>query len=635
MRLLNARTYEVHEFLSEEAGRDYAILSHTWGLEECTLQQMSAPGVATRKGYAKIKYCCDQALRDGLEWAWVDTCCIDKTSTAELSEAINSMFRWYRQASVCYTYLDDVTTLQDLGSCRWLTRGWTLQELIAPRDLRFYSSTWSYLGSKFELRDMLSDITTIDQSVLTTGVFDQVPVARRMSWAAKRQTTRVEDQAYSLLGIFDVNMPLLYGEGKKSFTRLQEEIMKVSDDQTLFAWGLPKTLASIGDFTTGPIAESQMHGLLADSPSDFVTTHVLLPLSMHSDMPPILFSNGVRLDTQIVTRKVRNFEYLFATISCTVQGQQRNYLGIPLLSWDTKYTARCGDIVLLPASGLDMRTGTLLIKAPTSAHTRRPLDDFAIVRVPSLTECHYLLEEVYCLPGVEYYAGNQTVRVSQQKQQHLSGPYAVLFFAPMTRSFGVQLKGQNAELHKLSSKGAHKFRRGVAAFAIVLGSDSDIRHDSWTAFVPILREACADEDFHSLLRHDEKLVQYCATKAQLKSTLADQNWGASLSTRKSHLHQLLQTRTYPIDDSYAKIWALCMCVELQVAPADLVEDAVYVCINMVASTVRHSVLLKLSDNFCDKLNNGDVIGKLLAETNYTPEWRTHFGTDRILWPTGR
>ncbi|KAI0023946.1 HET-domain-containing protein [Xylariomycetidae sp. FL0641] len=213
MRLLNSKTYEVHEFPGDDASRQYAIF-----------------------GYTKIKHCCDQARRDGLGWAWVDTCCIDKTSTAELSEAINSMFQWYRDATICYVYLSDIDNRSDIPNSRWCTRGWTLQELIAPRDMRFYSSSWEYLCSRSELLEELHSATKIEHSVLSTGVFSDICVARKMAWAANRQTTRIEDQAYSLLGIFDVNMPLLYGEGTKSFIRLQEEIIKVSDDHTLFAW---------------------------------------------------------------------------------------------------------------------------------------------------------------------------------------------------------------------------------------------------------------------------------------------------------------------------------------------------------------------------------------------------------------
>ncbi|PMD31841.1 HET-domain-containing protein, partial [Hyaloscypha variabilis F] len=214
----------------------FAILSHTWGDQECSLQNIDDPEGKSRTGYMKINNCCEQALKDGLEWAWIDTCCIDKTSSAELSEAINSMFRFYRNAAICYAYLSDVTDLSELEKSRWFTRGWTLQELVAPKEVLFYSSTWTLLGSKLEISDRVSKITNIDTQVLATGAFHHINIAGRMSWAAGRQTTRVEDLAYCLMGIFDINMPLLYGEGEKSFIRLQEEIFRVSEDPSLFAW---------------------------------------------------------------------------------------------------------------------------------------------------------------------------------------------------------------------------------------------------------------------------------------------------------------------------------------------------------------------------------------------------------------
>ncbi|KAG9242985.1 heterokaryon incompatibility protein-domain-containing protein, partial [Calycina marina] len=236
MRLIDVRKLEVKEFLNEDHVPPYAILSHTWGADECTLQAMKDADIGARAGYPKIKRCCEQAKEDGLDWAWVDTCCIDKTSTTELSEAINSMFRWYRMAKVCYAYLSDVVKIEDMPHSRWFMRGWTLQELIAPRNIVFYCESWIELGTKETLQKDISYITDIEQSVLLSGLIDKVSIARRMSWASKRETTRLEDRAYSLLRIFDVNMPLLYGEGKRAFTRLQEEIMKHSEDHSLFAW---------------------------------------------------------------------------------------------------------------------------------------------------------------------------------------------------------------------------------------------------------------------------------------------------------------------------------------------------------------------------------------------------------------
>jgi hypothetical protein len=182
---------------------------------------------------------CDQAVSEGYEYAWVDTCCIDKSSSAELQEAINSMFKWYQQAKICYAYLTDLPSGSNLSKslprCRWFTRGWCLQELIAPPEVRFFDEGWTDIGTRTSCTRLISRITRIPLGVLENSqrMYD-MPVARRMSWASTRHTTRVEDQAYCLLGLFDVNMPMLYGEGPKAFLRLQEEIMKRSSDLSIF-----------------------------------------------------------------------------------------------------------------------------------------------------------------------------------------------------------------------------------------------------------------------------------------------------------------------------------------------------------------------------------------------------------------
>lgn len=254
MRLIDVATFKLVEYHDESKLPPYAILSHTWGDSEVTFEQFQKfqnsnflirHRMKKGSGHRKIAKACQQASRDGYQYLWVDTCCIDKTSSAELSEAINSMFRWYKGSGVCYAYLDDVeagdSKLIDeakLAEAKWFTRGWTLQELIAPRRIHFYGKDWRFMGNSHALGYMLSRITGIGYTLLVSESRHLYPhsIAERMSWMASRQTTRVEDIAYSMLGIFNVNMPLLYGEGDKAFIRLQEEIMKGSRDQTLFAW---------------------------------------------------------------------------------------------------------------------------------------------------------------------------------------------------------------------------------------------------------------------------------------------------------------------------------------------------------------------------------------------------------------
>ncbi|KAK0701229.1 heterokaryon incompatibility protein-domain-containing protein, partial [Lasiosphaeris hirsuta] len=255
----------------------YAILSHTWEKAgEVTFDDMRDPQVAMAKsGWTKIERTCALAGDQGIPFVWIDTCCIDKSSSAELTKAINSMYAWYKKARVCYTYLGDLPDspngdpksrsarhqLQaDLGRCRWFNRGWTLQELIAPRVVEFYDCSWTMRGTKALLCSEISCITDIDMEVLSNKThLSTIPVARKMSWAARRQTTRVEDIAYSLLGIFDVNLPLIYGEGKKAFIRLQEAIAHSTNDLSLFAWSEDKRNAN----------RQSYYGALAQSPQQF------------------------------------------------------------------------------------------------------------------------------------------------------------------------------------------------------------------------------------------------------------------------------------------------------------------------------------------------------------------------------
>jgi hypothetical protein len=220
-----------------------------------------------------------------LEWAWVDTCCIDKKSSAELSEAINSMYAWYAEAAACYAYLSDVQTSDDVQSedsmfrrSRWFTRGWTLQELIAPRFVDFFDTTWKFVGTKLTLSNLLHEITGVSLDSLRTRGLRGISIAQKMSWAASRQTTRKEDIAYCLLGLFNVNMPLLYGEGGKAFLRLQQEIIKTSPDHTIFAWRRP-------DDTTAYRSQS----VFAASPAFFNDSFRFIP-GISQVQPTILSS---------------------------------------------------------------------------------------------------------------------------------------------------------------------------------------------------------------------------------------------------------------------------------------------------------------------------------------------------------
>lgn len=270
MWLLNVNTRELKEFTTSEGIPPYAILSHRWGAKDDEISwrdmfrfgrhsnKVCAPPapekvercvrVTDKKAWPKVDTCCKMAKQEGLDWVWIDTCCINKSSSAALAEAINSMFRWYRDASKCIVYLHDIPSNkgpdgafpEDAFRCAsWFRRGWTLQELIAPSEALFFAQDWTLLGTKETLLTMIEEITNIDANVLLHQDLLSVSVAKIMSWAANRQTEKIEDRAYSLAGLFGVTITPVYGEREAAFKRLQIEIMKVSNDQSLFAWSFP------------------------------------------------------------------------------------------------------------------------------------------------------------------------------------------------------------------------------------------------------------------------------------------------------------------------------------------------------------------------------------------------------------
>lgn len=260
MRLLNTTTLQV-EYCGDGAQR-YAVLSHRWVEEEVTFQDIENGSAKSKKGYKKLEDCCKLARNQGHDWVWIDTCCIDKSSSAELNEAINSMYAWYQRSSICYAYLDDVTGLDTLGASLWFTRGWTLQELLAPRNVLLLvpgdepDRGWREIGTRAGLADSISSITSISRDVLLGHKSPlQCNIAQRMAWASERVTTRSEDVAYCLLGLFDIHMTPIYGEGReKAFLRLQREIMLHNSDQTIFLWTQSHDPYNQGLLATSPKA---------------------------------------------------------------------------------------------------------------------------------------------------------------------------------------------------------------------------------------------------------------------------------------------------------------------------------------------------------------------------------------------
>ena len=342
MRLINTVSLTLEEFFETKIPK-YAILSHTWAEGEISYKDFVKKRNLDAAGWTKIRNCCKFAHNRGHNYVWIDTCCIDKRSSAELSEAINSMFHWYRQAQECYAYLSDVSYSngfeyeEENGSedeseveneekgevkneydgriqldgelkdphepeliiinrekhhqlpehverafcvSKWFTRGWTLQELLAPDHVYFIDQSWAkVLGDKISIFVLIAKITRIDEHVLL-DYFRPEPirslgysVAKRMSWASHRVCTRGEDVAYSLMGIFKVSMPLLYGEGKAAaFRRLQLEIIKNSTDESIFAWIRHEDSPALSGWM-------ECGGILARSPYDFRFSANIEPLS--------------------------------------------------------------------------------------------------------------------------------------------------------------------------------------------------------------------------------------------------------------------------------------------------------------------------------------------------------------------
>jgi hypothetical protein len=339
MRLLQLHDtdqFSLVEFIDDDVPQ-YAILSHTWGpdKEEVTFKDIVKGTGTSKAGYAKIRFCAKQAALDNLRYFWVDTCCIDKSNSAELSESINSMFRWYKRANVCYVYLSDLSDDQlqhkdsravysELQACRWFSRGWTLQELIAPNNLLFYSNTWKLVGSKGDLLEPITNITRVDPLVLTNRCeLNELSVAKRLSWAAHRHTRRIEDQAYCLLGLLDVNIPLIYGEGEKAFLRLQDELLKLSADPSLFVW-----------------FRGTDSGILAPSPRNFhscgkIVRVRVVQISHSWEMT----HRGLRMSLPMLPLSQRGLDATFLGIlACRMEDDYANVLAIHLKKHGQEYT---------------------------------------------------------------------------------------------------------------------------------------------------------------------------------------------------------------------------------------------------------------------------------------------------------
>jgi hypothetical protein len=375
MRLLDVRTLELRTFYGDAIPM-YAILSHNWlqDHEEVTFAQMhNVDACRNKAGFRKIQLLCQQAKRDDVQYAWIDTCCIDKMNSSELSEAINSMFAWYSRAKYCYVYLADICAEQgdDFLDSRWWTRAWTLQELLAPNVVSFYDTAWKFLGEKsdWSITVKVSSFTGIDERVLMypRKMFRR-SIAQRMSWAATREATRQEDLAYCLLGLFKIHMPLQYGEGIAAFLRLQKEILKRSHDQSLFAWSPTsryvdevlqeeKTIDSDNESVETIITdydEGGQHGMFAPHPKFFANCGDMAFLSdSTSNWPLSEVNGGLNVKIPLIPPDfLLTNDLWIGLLPCVARSQMQDIMGILLSSWgeDNRYkrVGRNGDMFTFP-----------------------------------------------------------------------------------------------------------------------------------------------------------------------------------------------------------------------------------------------------------------------------------------------
>jgi Heterokaryon incompatibility protein (HET) len=342
MRLINTEEYQIHDFFDTLSIPRYAILSHCWAADEVCFRDLRDPSLASEKlGLQKVKEFCLRAGYLGFQWLWIDTACVDRSSSAELSEAINSMFSWFRQSQACIVYLGDVEYVEDIEEqekkirqSQWMRRSWTLQELIAPQDVRFYAANWMQIGTKESLLPLLSEVTQVDKAVLEDAEhLSNFSIGRIMSWAANCVVSRVEDTAYSLLGLFGVNMPIYYGEGQKAFTRLQEKIFKRSDDASLFAW-------------QSPTSSHQYRGLFSISPHEFAhfaTQPKTTPLRINGD---VYFSHGgvtIESDFGVIGGAEQD---LVLMLSGGKPSEDRPYIGIVFHDCDGRFVRSAAQLIL-------------------------------------------------------------------------------------------------------------------------------------------------------------------------------------------------------------------------------------------------------------------------------------------------
>jgi hypothetical protein len=397
MRLLHTSTLKVVNFPFDNIP-PYAILSHTWGPpeDEILLSEImeNLELARSKAAYSKVKNTCCIAREMGLEYCWIDTLCIDKSSSAELQEAINSMFTWYLNARICVVYLSDVTegdikqihaSSSQFRISRWFTRGWTLQELLAPQPEKvyFYNKDWEGIAARSEICPLLQQITGIRKEILDESEsLQSTTVAERFSWASRRETSRREDVAYCLLGLFSLNIPMLYGEGNDAFIRLQEEILKKSSDATIFAW---RDQAQ---------SNNCLHGLFADHPSQFALSGGIRQRMIEGHAfgePPSLTGWGLRIEGRLLQVTREN------------EHENEGLLGTYALALNCSHTTG-------PSEVFGMRVALILARVDNNIYMRINVGQFAGIEFSSSPQGTQLIYIPQSEPS--FFAQRQTKSLS-------------------------------------------------------------------------------------------------------------------------------------------------------------------------------------------------------------------------------
>ncbi|KAF8845519.1 HET-domain-containing protein [Paxillus ammoniavirescens] len=383
MRLLNVHTLELENFPGVPP--PYATISHRWGeaKDEVSfqdiLQHQTPQSVKNKPGFAKILGCSEQTKKHGLNYIWIDTCCIDKTDNTELQEAINSMWDWYQDCDRCFVYMNDVRSGQnpdaddsDFSRSQWFRRGWTLQELLAPAKITFFAEDWSRIGKKAHRRIMkrIGLITGIPEGVLSDGDTTSFSIARKMSWASQRTTTKKEDRAYSLMGVFEITMPIIYGGGENMFVKFQREIMKRSVDQSIFAWAVESAspTATTGLLTSSPAYFNEVdkipYNVFVDKFSDLIKPDPTPPQTHYSHT-----NLGIHITLPMKRVKGKDSLYL-AMLRCTLPDNPDRPLCIylqPLAGGNNQWVrTRIGELIPVPRDGELFENTQIFAKEDTS-----------------------------------------------------------------------------------------------------------------------------------------------------------------------------------------------------------------------------------------------------------------------------